>query len=103
MYNAVPSPSSDHVFVSILTVTVFFFILDPDLALNSSQQVKDDGIVITGLGISSLVKKEMLKKIVSSNDQVVILPPFTPESPVKEDVTGEVTAMLCEGKYIKCD
>ena len=55
--------------------------------------------MIVGLGISP-VKKEMLEKIVSSQDQVVIFPPFEPDSPVKEDITSEVTAMLCEGTYI---
>ena len=80
-----------------LTATVLFT-LDPDRALNSSQQVKDDGIVMVGLGISP-VKKEMLQKIVSSQDQVVIFPPFEPDLPVKEDITSEVTTMLCEGIY----
>ena len=75
-----------------------FFALDPDRALNSSKQVKDDGIVIVGLGISP-VNKEMLQKIVSSQDQVVIFPRFEPDSPVKENTTSEVTAMLCEGIY----
>lgn len=82
----------------MLTVS-FFFTPDPDRALNFSQQVKDDGIVIVGLGISP-VKKEMLERIVSSQDQVIIFPPFEPDSPVKEDITSEVTAMLCEGMYI---
>ena len=54
--------------------------------------------MIVGLGISS-VNKEMLQKIVSSQDQVVIFPSFEPDSPVKEDTTSEVTAMLCEGIY----
>jgi len=68
--------------------------------LNSSQQVKDDGIVIVGLGISP-ANKEMLQKIVSSQDQVVIFPPFKPSSAIKEDMTSEVTAMLCEGIFTK--
>lgn len=54
--------------------------------------------MIVGLGISP-VKKEMLEKIVSSQDQVIVFPPFEPDSPVKEDITSEVTAMLCEGIY----
>jgi len=53
---------------------------------------------MVGLGISP-VKKEMLQKIVSSQDQVVIFPPFEPDLPVKEDITSEVTTMLCEGIY----
>ena len=96
-YNTTPSASSAHVFVSTLTVNSFST-LDPDRALNSSQQLKDEGIVITGLGISP-VKIEMLQKIASSQDQVVILPHFEPDSPVKEDTTSQVTAMLCEGIY----
>ena len=95
--NTISSPSSAHVFVSTLTVSSFFT-LDPDRALNYSQQVKDDGIVIVGLGISP-VNKEMLQKIVSSQDQVVIFPRFEPDAPVKENTTTEVTAMLCEGIY----
>ena len=77
-----------------------FFILDPDRALNFSQQVKDDGIVIIGLGISS-AKKEMLQKIASSQDQVVIFPPFEPDSAVKEGMTNEVTEILCEGIFYR--
>ena len=95
--NTISSPSSAHVFVSTLTVSSFFT-LDPDRALNYSQQVKDDGIVIVGLGISP-VDKEMLQKIVSSQDQVVIFPRFEPDAPVKENTTTEVTEMLCEGIY----
>ena len=53
-----------------------------------------------GLGISP-ANKEMLQKIVSSQDQVVIFPPFKPGSVIKEDMTSEVTAMLCEGIFYK--
>ncbi|KAL9987661.1 hypothetical protein ACROYT_G002005 [Oculina patagonica] len=66
----------------------------PNLAVNSSQQVKDEGIVIIGLGISSKVNTEMLKTIASSEDQILIFPDFT--SPVKVDITGDLTAMMCE-------
>ena len=66
--------------------------------MNSSQQVKDDGIVIIGLGITANVNNEMLKTIASSKDQVLIFPDFT--SPVKVDITGDLTAVICEGKYL---
>lgn len=65
--------------------------------MNSSQHVKDEGIVIIGLGISSQVNKEMLKAISTSEEQILLFP--DPNSPVKEDITADVTVMMCEGKY----
>ena len=68
------------------------------MAVNSSQQVKDDGIVILGLGISSKVNEEMLKTVASSEDQILIFPGFA--SSFKVDITSDLTAMICEGKYL---
>ena len=65
--------------------------------MNASQQVKDDGIIIIGLGISSKVNPRMLKALASSEGQILLVPHM--KSPVKVNITGDVISMICEGKF----
>ena len=88
-----------------MNVLYYLFHILPEndfkLAVNSSQQVKDDGIIIIGLGISSQVKPIMLKALASSEEQILLVPHSA--SPVKKDITGDLISMICEGKFYSND
>lgn len=67
--------------------------------MESSQPLKDDGIVIITLGISTAVNKKQLEAIASSKEQVLILPDVNSAARV-ELISDEMTAMICKGKYM---
>ena len=66
--------------------------------MESSQLLKDDGIVIIGLGISSNVNTEQLQGIASYKEQVLILPDARTPARV-ELISDEITTMICEGTF----
>lgn len=70
-----------------------------ELAVESSQPLKDDGIVIITLGISTAVNKKQLEAIASSKEQVLILPDVNSAARV-ELISDEMTTMICKGKYM---
>ncbi|XP_066021500.1 von Willebrand factor A domain-containing protein 2-like [Pocillopora verrucosa] len=80
--------------VLVIATDADFYENDFKLAVNSSQQVKDDGIIIIGLGISSQVKPIMLKALSSSEEQILLVPHSA--SPVKKDIAGDLISMICE-------
>ena len=66
--------------------------------MESSQPVKDDGITIITLGISSNLDEEQLQAIASSTEQMLIFPDIN--SPARVDLTSDkLTTLICEGKY----
>ena len=65
--------------------------------MESSQPLKDDGIVIITLGITTAVNKKQLEAIASSKEQVLILPHVNSAARV-ELISDEMTAMICEGE-----
>ena len=67
--------------------------------MESSQPLKDDGIVIITLGITTAVNKKQLEAIASSKEQVLILPDVNSAARV-ELISDKMTAMICEGKYM---
>ena len=72
--------------------------LEHELAVESSQPVKDDGITIITLGISSNLDEEQLQAIASSTEQMLIFPDIN--SPARVDLTSDkLTTLICEGKY----
>ena len=66
--------------------------------MESSQLVKEEGIVIITLGISSKVNKEELQMIASSKEQFLLF--HDANLPAKLDlISDKITTMICEGKY----
>lgn len=83
------------------SVTQTFFswlFLEREHAVESSQLLKDDGIVIIALGISSNVNTEQLQGIASYKEQVLILPDARTPGRV-ELISNEITTMICEGTF----
>ena len=68
--------------------------------MESSQLLKDDGIVIIALGVSSNVNTEQLQGIASYKEQVLIL--SDARAPARVDlISDEITTMICEGTFFK--
>jgi len=66
-----------------------------ELAVESSQLVKEEGIVIITLGISSKVNKEELQMIASSKEQFLLF--HDANLPAKLDlISDKITTMICE-------
>ncbi|XP_022795516.1 collagen alpha-6(VI) chain-like [Stylophora pistillata] len=80
--------------VLVIATDADFYDQEFKLAVSSSQLVKDDGIIIIGLGISSKVKPIMLKALASSVEQILLVPHSA--SSVKKDITGDLISMICE-------
>ena len=71
------------------------YLLESEKAVESSQQLKDEGIVIITLGITSNVDKEQLRGIASSNGRALTL---SDEKGRMELIANEITAVICEGR-----
>ncbi|XP_068693954.1 uncharacterized protein [Montipora foliosa] len=68
---------------------------ESEKAVESSQQLKDEGIVIITLGITSNVNKEQLRAIASSNGKALTLSDENLEGRM-ELIANEITAVICE-------
>ena len=73
------------------------YLLESEKAVESSQQLKDEGIVIITLGITSNVNKEQLRAIASSNGKALTLSDENLEGRM-ELIANEITAVICEGR-----
>jgi len=81
-----------------LTVATSFASLEHESAVESSQLVKEDGIEIITLGISSKVNKEELQMIASSEQQFLLF--HDANMPAKLDlISDKITRMICKGKF----
>lgn len=73
--------------------TIAFLPSDPDLAVSSAQQPKDDGIVIISLWINTNVTKEQLESVATSKRLVVIA-----HSSRDYTAMSNLVSLICEGK-----
>ena len=76
--------------------TIAFLPSDPDLAVSSAQQPKDDGIVIISLWINTNVTKEQLESVATSKRHVVIA-----HSSRDYTAMSNLVSLICEGKKQK--
>ena len=76
--------------------TIAFLPSDPDLAVSSAQQPKDDGIVIISLWINTNVTKEQLESVATSKRLVVIA-----HSSRDYTAMSNLVSLICEGKKQK--
>lgn len=76
--------------------TIAFLPSDPDLAVSSAQQPKDDGIVIISLWINTNVTKEQLESVATSKRHVVIA-----HSSHDYTAMSNLVSLICEGKKQK--
>ena len=71
-----------------------------ELAVESSQQVKDNEIIIITIGIGTNIVEEELRAIASSREQFLLFPGVDPPQAQLELISDEITTMICEGQLM---